>query len=191
MWEKIRNRLTVRRKRFSKSESGAAAVEFALVALPFFMLLGVILEQGIVMFVEYTLQAAVQDASRLVRTGQAQNAAFTASQFKTKVCNLASVLIDCTGSVTVYMASDASFGTLKSKLPSFLNVGLKADGTPNPSSYNCGGPLQTTAVVATYDWTFIMPFMNFDGNIAGGTKRRIVGFSMFQNEPFPATGAGC
>lgn len=190
MWEKFRLRVLRRNKAFARSESGTAAVEFALVALPFFILLGVIIEQGTIMFMEYTLQAAVQEAARLVRTGQAQSAGLTAPQFKTKVCNLASILMDCSSGVNVYVASGNDFATLKANLPSFLDVGAKADGTPNPTSYNCGGPLQTTAVVATYDWTIVMPFMSFDANFANGTKRRLTGFTMFENEPFPA-GTSC
>lgn len=173
-------------KRFAKAESGVVAVEFAIVALPFITLLGVILETGIVLFVEYTLQASVQEAARLVRTGQAQAGAYSPSDFKAKVCKTADLLIDCSGKVSIYMASNTSFAALKAALPSFLNVGLKVDGTANATSYSCGGPLQTTAVVATYDWKLLMPGMTYMGNFNGDTVRRIVGFAMFQNEPFPS-----
>ena len=71
-----------------------------------------------------------------------------------------------------------------------MNVGAKPDGTPNPTSYDCGGPSQAAAVVATYDWKFTMPFMKFLGNFDGGKKRRLYGLAIFQNEPFPA-GTSC
>lgn len=175
---------------FTKAESGALAVEFAIVALPFITLLGVIIESGIVLFVEYTLQASVQEAARLVRTGQAQAGAYSPADFKAKVCKTADLLIDCSGKVSIYMASNSNFAALKAALPSFLDVGLKVDGSANATSYVCGGPLQTTAVVATYDWKLLMPGMNYMGNFNGNTVRRIVGFSMFQNEPFPS-GSSC
>ena len=175
---------------FAKAENGATALEFAMVAFPFILLLGVILESGIVLFAEYTLQASVQEASRLVRTGQAQSGAFSAADFKTKICKTAGLLFDCAGGVTVYMASNSNFATLKAALPNFMDVGVKVDGTPNPTSFVCGGPLQTTAVVATYDWKLVMPGMNYMGNFNGNTVRRLVGFSMFQNEPFPS-GSTC
>ncbi len=60
-------------RRMMKSENGAAAVEFSLVAFPFFMVMGCICETGIMLFTEYSIQAGVQDAARQIRTGQAQN----------------------------------------------------------------------------------------------------------------------
>jgi Flp pilus assembly protein TadG len=191
MWDKIKKCFGKRSRAYSKSESGAAAVEFAFVALPFFMLLCVIIEQGVVMFTEYTLQTAVQDSGRLIRTGQAQAGNLTAAQYKAKICSLASVLMDC-GGITVYVASDTNFANLKTKLPSVLDVGVsgKADGTaPITPSYTCGGPLAVTAVVATFDWTLQFGFMSFASNLSGSNKRRLVGFAMFANEPFPSNTA--
>ena len=177
-------------RRYAKSESGAAAVEFAMVALPFFMLLGVILETGIMMFFEYTLQASVQKASRLIRTGQAKTLALNAANFKTEICKTAGLLMDCAGKVQVYVDSDPNgFAALKAKFPSPLNVGLASDGSPGPASFVCGEPLNAVGVVATYDWNFVFPFMNFNANTSVTTKRRLTGVVMFSNEPFPVVGA--
>ena len=77
MWAKMSKRLG-KLRRFKTSEGGATAVEFALVAFPFISLLGITMETGLLMFTEYTLQASVQDAARLIRTGQAQNASMSA-----------------------------------------------------------------------------------------------------------------
>jgi Flp pilus assembly protein TadG len=178
--------------RFAKADSGVAAIEFAIVAIPFFAIMSVILETGIMLFVEYTLQASVQEAARLVRTGQAQNGEFTPADFKAKICKTAGILFNCLGGVTVYVSSSNSFATLKASLPSFLDVGPMVNGTPNAAttSYACGGPSQTTAVVATYDWKLMMMGMTFMGNFNNNTVRRLVGFSMFQNEPFPS-GKAC
>jgi Flp pilus assembly protein TadG len=170
-------------RRYAKSESGAAAVEFAMVALPFFMLLGVILETGIMMFFEYTLQASVQ-------TGQAKTLALNAANFKTEICKTAGLLMDCAGKVQVYVNSDPNgFAALKAKFPSPLSVGSASDGTPGPASFVCGEPLNAVGVVATYDWNFVFPFMNFNANTSVTTMRRLTGVVMFSNEPFPVVGA--
>lgn len=178
------------RKRFHQSEDGAAAVEFALVVLPFMMLLGVVLETGVMLFTEYTLQASVQQAARLMRTGQAQAQGMNAAAFKTEVCKTASIIMNCSGGVTVYAESASSFAALKAKLPSSLNIGVQSDGTPSAASYKCGAPLEAVGVVATYDWKFIFPFMSFNANTADTTKKRLVGIAMFADEPFPA-GPAC
>ncbi len=178
-------------KRFAESDDGVAAVEFALVIMPFIMVLGIILETGIMMFSEFTLQASVQQAARLMRTGQAQAGAMTAAAFKTEICKTAGIIMNCSSGVTVYADSATSFAALKAKLPNTLGIGSQADGSAGPVSYKCGAPLEAVGVVATYDWQFIFPFMDFNSNIAGAKKRRLVGVAMFANEPFPASGASC
>ena len=174
-------------QRIIKSESGATAVEFSLVAFPFFMIMGCICETGIMLFSEYAIQAGVQDAAREIRTGQAQTAALSAAAFKTKICEIAGIVFDCEGKLIVYVKPATTFALLQTTLPSYLNVGSKPDGTPNPTSYDCGLASQAAAVIATYDWKFTMPFMQFLGNINGNTARRIYSLAIFENEPFPAT----
>lgn len=184
-------------KRAVKSESGVAGIEFAMVGAPFIFLMGCIIEIGIMLFTEYTLQAAVYQASRTLRTGEAQNLASSAANFKAKVCEIAGIMIDCT-KVTVYVraATDApgyTFANLRANMPSFVNVGSKADNTPNPTSFTCGGPSVPVGVIATYDWKIVFPFLTPLANIhagtpAGGTTRRLYGMMILRNEPYSATG---
>jgi Flp pilus assembly protein TadG len=177
-------------RRMIKSENGATAVEFSLVAFPFFMLMGCICETGLMLFTEYSIQAGVQDAARQIRTGQAQNSSLSAANFKSKICEITGIVIDCESKLTVYVRPAASFSELAGVMPGYMNVGAKPDGTPNPTSYSCGAPEQAAAVLATYDWKFTMPFMTFLGNFNGGKTRRLHGIAIFQNEPFPA-GTAC
>ena len=98
--------------------------------------------------------------------------------------------MDCNNSVKVYVKSAATFAALKTATPSYLNVGTSYSGAPSSSSYDCGGPSKPVAVIATYDWNIVLPFMSAFGNVDNDRKRRIAGFAMFQNEPFPA-GTNC
>ena len=70
MWGWLNRRLARKAKRYGKSVRGATAVEFAMVAGPFFFVLGSTCETGLMLFTEYVLQKSVQEAARLVRTGQ-------------------------------------------------------------------------------------------------------------------------
>ena len=183
-------RLRCSRERFVNSERGATAVEFAMVAGPFFLILGVIIETGLMLFSEYALQSAVSDSGRLLRTGQAQNSNFSAATFKAAICSTAGVLIDCDNKVTVYVNhSGQTFAQLSAMIPSFLSIGPTISNQPYPVTYSCGGPLQPVAVVATYDWYFSMVGMNYLGNIMSNSARRLVGFAIFLNEPYNATGS--
>lgn len=183
-------RLKFAPKKFLRNARGVTAVEFAMVAPVFFMALGAVIEVGIMLFTEYVLQASVQEAARKIRTGQAQTAGMSAADFKTEICHLASAVMDCSASVNVYVKSAATFSALKTAVPSYLNVGNAYGGSPSATSYDCGGPSKPVAIIATYDWNIVMPFMSPFGNVDGNSKRRIAGFAMFQNEPFPA-GTNC
>jgi Flp pilus assembly protein TadG len=180
-------------KKFRRDSSGATAVEFAMIAPVFFLMLFVIAETGLMMFTEYVLQTSVQEAARFVRTGQAQSTGMAAADFKGKVCRLASVIINCNSKVTVYLASAKTFGTLQGTMPSYLGVGKLPGGAPGPSSFQPGGPTCAVGLIATYDWDFSVPyFMSFMANMSGNTTtRRLAGIVMLKNEPFPGTGATC
>jgi Flp pilus assembly protein TadG len=178
--------------RLWRNQDGVTAIEFGMIAPLFFLLLGSIMETGIMLFSEYSLQTSVQSAGRLVRTGQAQELQLTEAAFKNEICKTAEIVMDCAGGVTVYLLPAANFAALQATVPSYLNVGNSYGGPPGAASYNCGGPSQVVALIATYDWKFTMPFLKQHfGNVDGNTKRRLAGFAMFQNEPFPATGNTC
>src|SRR3954468_826064 len=82
-------------RRFRRNRRGSAAVEFALVAPIFFALLFAIIETAIVFFAGQVLETVTQDSARMIMTGQAQNAAFSQSQFKSYVCGKIGILFDC------------------------------------------------------------------------------------------------
>jgi Flp pilus assembly protein TadG len=189
MLKKFKLRLLSFGRRYGNSDSGATAIEFALIALPFFGLLGVIIETGSMMFVEYGLQSGVQESARQSRTGQAQGAGMTTAQYKSLICKNAAMLSQCGTGITVYANSYSSWSELAASVPSFINIGVKDDGTMNPTAYKLGAPACPSVLVATYDWKFMMPMMNYMGNIKNGTERRLVGFAMFQTEPYPTSGS--
>ena len=177
-------------RRFARADRGVAAIEFAFEGPPFILIFFVTIESGLMMLTEYSLQSAVQDSSRLVRTGQAQLNPLSQAQFKTEICKTAKLIIDCTGKVTVYVRSDANFQTLKNNMPPLLNIGPSVSGSPSsPGCYNPGQPAQPAAVVATYDWNFSAWGMGAFGNIGNSSTRRLIGFTIFMNEPFPTAPA--
>jgi Flp pilus assembly protein TadG len=82
-------------RRFRRDRKGSAAVEFAMIATPFFALLFAIIETSIVFFAGQVLETGLQDSARLLYTHQAQDTGMTAAQFKTDLCNRVSVLMSC------------------------------------------------------------------------------------------------
>lgn len=187
MWGWLKRRITRRSGQFGKSDGGAAAIEFALVAGPFFYVLGCTCETGLMLFTEYVMQNSVQEAARLIRTGQVTTssgtATVTADQFKTLICDNVNIIIDCTNKVTVYVNSATSFADLDAAVPDPLTIGPNK-GNPYAVVYTPGGKEAAATVIATYDWDFVFPFMEFLGNIDNGESRRLRAFAIFRNEPF-------
>ncbi|MCA3573042.1 MAG: pilus assembly protein, partial [Aestuariivirga sp.] len=159
-----------RAARFGRAAEGATAVEFALVAAPFFFLLGGILEVGVMLLTEYRLQGAVDAAGRLLRTGQA--AVSTPQQFAAAICENSISIPDCPDRIGFVVDSATRFADIN--MPDLANIGA---GTRD---FSPGGPNQAVLVVATVDWDFILPQMRLLSNLDNGTSRRLQGIAVFQ-----------
>lgn len=70
---------------------GSAAVEFALVAFPFFFMIFAVMEIGLIFITDSILDNAALDAGRMVRTGQVAGDAMTKAQLKDALCSRMSV----------------------------------------------------------------------------------------------------
>ena len=73
-------------RRFRRDQSGSSAVEFSLVAAPFFALLFAIIESGLVFFASQVLEHGVQDSGRLVYTNQMTGTNTNLTDFKADLC---------------------------------------------------------------------------------------------------------
>ena len=71
---RLRSRYHLKRRRlgFARNASGSTAVEFALVAPVFLMMMFSIFEVGWFYFANSVVDAAITDMARLVKTGQVQ-----------------------------------------------------------------------------------------------------------------------
>lgn len=144
-------------KRFEQDEDGATAVEFALIAFPFFLLIFAILETSIMFFAGQYLETAVDDTARLLRTGQL-GANATNAQFRTELCNRITVMIDC-GDVATDVQVAATFGALGDPPEPDPTTGdLPGD------SFDTPGPNLIMQVSASYKWpvytNFAAPLMH-------------------------------
>lgn len=82
-------------RRLARDEGGATAIEFALLAVPFFGLIAAILQTAMVFLAAQLLDTAVYDASRLIQTGQAQALSYTHTKFRDRICTGLYGIFDC------------------------------------------------------------------------------------------------
>lgn len=167
-------------RRFGPQKRGAIMVEFALVMVPFFILLFGILEVGLMFWGAYELENATDDAARMVRTGQAQTGNFDEARLKQEICNRVSLLVNCTSKLRLDVQSFTSFSQMTPPAP------IDGEGNLKPSfSYSLGGPQEVVLFTAFYEW----PLLNFMStmslsNMASG-NRLLQSSAAFRNEPFP------
>jgi Flp pilus assembly protein TadG len=150
-----------------KDENGTTAVEFGLVAVPFFMLLFGIISVGFYFFTMFTLENAVEDAARLIRTGQVQTANMSAADFKTQVCSHLPDYVDCPNKVRINVQTFTSFGSITT--PSCLD-GAGALITNAATTYSPGASSNVVLVTACYEWALAgqIPFLKL-GQMSNGS----------------------
>lgn len=161
--------------------SGSTAVEFGIVAMPFLMLLFGIIGVALYFFTTFALENAVEQAARLIRTGQAQQAGMTDAQFKAKVCELVPGYVDCETKMLVNVRSFAQ----PDLAPPVTQGECLTNGTlSDATTYSPGTASQVVLISLCYEWEFarIVPFINL-GNMNGGS-RLIQASTVFRTEPY-------
>lgn len=182
-WRAARERAGAFGRRVRDDEAGFTAVEFAMVAMPFLMLLFGTIAVGLYFFVTFSLENAVEKASRLIRTGQAQTSSppMTTTQFKTMVCNEAPSFIDCTNKLRVNVAVATSFSALTA--PSCTDS--SGNLVPDPAASNVPGAAGDAVLVTVcYEWDLAgqIPFLKL-GKMANGSAL-IQAATTFRTEPY-------
>jgi Flp pilus assembly protein TadG len=171
-------------RRLLRRQDGTAAVEFALVALPFLALLFAIIETGLVFFAGQALEDAVTESARKIMTGQAQIAGYDQEDFKNKVVcdymNSGIGLFDCQ-KVMVSVKTYSTFGEINTT-PPIEDGELKLD--PKKLPYQPGSPGDIVVVSLYYRWPISVSLLNENLTNVGG-DRLLVASSVFRNEPFP------
>lgn len=166
--------------RFCRNETGGAAVDFAMVLLPFLTLLMAIIESAILLFAGQVLQTATANSARLILTGQVQNNGWSASQFQSNVCQQLTVMFNCTNNLYIDVESFSSFSSV-----SLTNV-TNTNGTLNSSNYQFspGNPGDVVIVRLIYQWPIIASALNFGLVTTAGNTNTLVATAAFRNEPY-------
>ncbi len=168
-----------RRAGLAADRRGAVAIEFAIVSIPFFLLLFAILELALMFFVGQVLDTATVAASRLIRTGEAKAQAITQTQFKTQICAGMVNLIDCGSRLYVDVQSYSTFGSYTPTSP------LDKDGNITTTKYTTGNKSEIIVVRSFYAWPVLFDFLARD-TVRLSTGDQLLGAVVaFQTEPFP------
>lgn len=167
-------------RRFGRNENGATAVEFAVIALPFFALLYGILQVSLLYMAQEVLETGVYEAARLVRTGQVQAGGMDEDDIRKAICGNTSGLVpDCEDDLVLDVRSFRTFQAVSLPPP------LDSKGELNEStSFSPGAGGEVVIFRAFYAYSLPIP----DGvtglaNMSDG-RRLLAASASFRNEPF-------
>lgn len=178
---------------FSRNDDGVAAIEFAMLAIPFFYILMAVLETSLIFFAETNLEVSVENAAREIRVGS-----FTAGTpteqmdaFVDSVCSRAIMVPDCENTLKVDVRTMTQF----SQAAGLGSIDACLDGA-NPADFGVTQGMSNSLMLirVCFRWKLATPFMASVFSYPAGSGARTLSTVMtFRNEPYNGTntiGAG-
>jgi Flp pilus assembly protein TadG len=163
-----------------RGERGATMIEFAVIMVPFFVILFGIFEVALVFWGTYELENATEDAAREIRTGQIKGGG--AAAFKAEVCKRVVILSRCNEDLRLDVRSFNSFADIQNSPADALDNNGNLN---NNFAFSPGGPRSIVLVTTFYRWPLLNAISTFSlSNMAGG-DRLLQASAAFRNEPFP------
>lgn len=170
-------------RRFARAKRGTAALEFALVAMPFFLLTIGLAEISMIGFAQTSLDLGVSEAARQIRTGRAQTNNLSQSDIQNQICDEINnfVVLQCDGNLFLDVDRFSSFVDASNSSNDPIQEGEFQD---TGFGYTPGAPSDIVVVRAYYRWKILTPmFEPVFQNVNGG-ERILVSTMMFRNEPY-------
>jgi Flp pilus assembly protein TadG len=161
---------------FFRHRRGAAAVEFALLAFPFFLIIASILEIGLVSLSGVMMQQGVREAARGALTGS--GACRSREQLAGEICQGAAILPQCGSRLELKQV------VFPSGWQNDIHQSAATAGSPGQQSdFSAPNGGDVVVVQATYRWSTISPIVSpFLGD--GQGELEIRNSFAFQTEPY-------
>ncbi len=174
-----------RLKDFIDNRDGVAAIEFAMLALPFFLLVFAILETCIAFAAQQVMSNAMDDVARSVRTGQERG--LTEEKLKEEICNKLNVITtSCLDNLVVDLRAYPSFPEAAKGGYRVLdpNIVITGGGVETPPGSAPGGALTINTLRVFYKWPVMTDIMRKYMHNIEGNKTLLYATVTWQNEPF-------
>ena len=196
-----KNKSQLKKTGFLKDDSGVAAIEFAMLGLPFFLILFSVMEIAMVFFGNTNIEYATREAARLIRTGQAQTGVdfaredddgdgspntgnITASEFKNLVCDKMFIVSNCKSKIHIQVKTFDDWGDVDADA---LSLPITTGGVHDASIHNefeQPGSCKITVVRSFIERTLIAQIPGIGvSNLSNGNLLQ-VGSAIFQTEPY-------
>ena len=178
---------------FCDDKRGLAAVEFALIAVPFFFLIFGLLEVCVIFIMSSILEHAASEAARQIRTGQFQNSGLADSamkaSFKQDVCDELYGLMSCDSRLKLDVQQYANFGSTGAS-PTLGYDSTTGDLDDSCFGFSAGGQNQIVVIRVFYEWDLIIPVLSAPLANMSNNRMLLQSTVAFRNEPFGNSGSG-
>jgi len=175
-------------KRFVRNRRGSTAIEFAILALPFALLVFGILESCISFAGQEVMANITDDVARQLRTGQLRPADVAGSKLTTLICSRLQIIVstDCPQQLLVDLReyptfADAATATFKIQNGDVVLM----QGTNSQTFANSLGLAESKNMLRVfYKWPVVTDLMARSmANLSGGRTLHFASVT-WQNEPF-------
>lgn len=161
-------------------------MEFAVVAMPFFLLLTGILVVGFMLFCASTLDYATQKAARQIMVGSVQSGGVSSAQFRSTVlcAYLPAPMFDC--SKLVVNLQTVALTAEPTTYKNFVKPDYSGLTMPSPStqgSYCPGGGGDYEVMEVIYPMPLYLSVFQASSNVVQG-QFVLMSTAAFKNEPF-------
>ena len=179
---KAKSRKGVLRK-FGKDERGVAAIEFAILAMPFLLVLFAVLESTISFASQQVMADTVDDMARSIRVGNLRMGSPEAAPaaIKTKICDdLELFVANGCPELVVDMKVYPTYSDIPTSIP------RKPDKDVNTSGFaiNVGDAQEIQMLRIFYRWKFYTHFIGEKVAELPGDKTLLYAAAAWKNEPF-------
>ncbi|MEI9415416.1 pilus assembly protein [Mesorhizobium sp. B2-5-4] len=172
-------------RRFVRDRRGSTALEFALLAMPFALLVFAILESCISFASQEVMANITDDVARRLRTGQLRAADIAGDSLKNMICDKLEIIVsqDCPNQLSVDLRQYTAFAD--AALAGFRiqggDIKLTNSGADVPFTVTAGAAESKNMLRVFYKWPIMTDLM---AQSMGGNKTLHFASVTWQNEPF-------
>ncbi len=173
-------------RRLRRDNEGTTAIEFAMVATPFLMFVFALIGCSIYFFTMSSVEKGMDQASRLVRTGEAVTEKLTVAQFRDAICDGAGVWINCS-KLRMYAQSFDNWADVVggATYSCTSQAPPEAMEDTKPIALYTGSASQIVVVTTCYEWDLPskLPFLKLGNSTDGSMMMQTA--TTFRSEPYP------
>ncbi len=170
-----------RMSRFGGDRRGTVAVEFAFLAIPFFMMIFAIIEIALLFAAELVLDRGVYNVGRMIGVGISTD--LNADEFRALVCDNVKIMMNC-DRVAIDVTTETTFAAVRSDIPmDSRNESIDTSRLNGGLGRVAGGTIVSVRVF--YKWPILTNFTRplFANRTSDGATILTSSFA-FQTEPF-------